>query len=302
MKRRLTLAIGCLACVRNTVLPAGPKGRRTLAGGNAPGSRGAGHVPRQRHREPRKSKQVFFLVIDPVLLEKRDILLLEGSRAVVLPLSAHVGDHIVEYGDTDAKNGVSILPAERAVADGVVNPFGAFALDLADDFGGRVDGLEAHDDVDVIVHAADGEGFCAELAEAAAEVGMEAFLPFGEDERFAVFRGEDEVGVERGVGGTHDAGFIRSSVWASTVSGTARAAHRALREPGALPPASVRRPFGPGMHAASEMRPQEVSEMQLQAASKLQIQTASRLLADAFSGTQPDSANPSNEVYPFSRN
>jgi len=193
------------------------------------------------------SKDVFLVVFDPVLLEERDVFLLERAHAVMLLLPVDVFFHRIQRGDTDAENGVSVLPIERAVSDVVVGPFRTAALDVADNLRGRVNGFEAHQNVDVVAHATDGERLCADGVQAAADVGVEALLPFGEDESLAVFGGEDEVGVESGEGGTHRLGILAEhSSQTSCASGAAFAAQRASRDPGALPPASGLRPFGPG--------------------------------------------------------
>ena len=57
--------------------------------------------------------------------------------------------------------------------------------------------------MDMIRHAADALGVCIQSIDDPAKIGMEFVPPFSGEERFAVFRGEDEMVMEGGMGGGH---------------------------------------------------------------------------------------------------
>ncbi len=105
---------------------------------------------------------------------------------------AHGGALRGSYGEA----AVAFLPFKGAVADFIVDPAGGDAFDFAHHIGDAMGGAEADEEVDVISHAADGFGDAAEPFYDAAEEGVQAFAPCGEDVGCAAFCGKDEVVVK----------------------------------------------------------------------------------------------------------
>jgi hypothetical protein len=140
-----------------------------------------------------------------VAFEERDELFLKCMTPMVLGLVFDVSLRVIGLRDADAEGAVAFLPSEvTTFRECIMNPFGRAAFDELHRLGDGKRRWEREEEVDVILHSSDGEGFYAVVAGNAAEVGSEAGLEIVVDRFAAFFRAEDAV-VERtavGVGHT----------------------------------------------------------------------------------------------------
>lgn len=90
-----------------------------------------------------------------------------------------------------------------------MHPTGRIRLDVADSVGEGSGGFQADEEMDVVGDTTDGLGNSVEIADDAAEVGVEVFPPGCGDEGGAVFRAEDDVIVEGEMGGWNDRRSVR---------------------------------------------------------------------------------------------
>ena len=208
------------------------------------------------------NSNVFILKLDHVLLQKPDVFVAECQDAVMLVLLLNVCADSRNLGAAHGECAISVLPIERAFADGVVNPLGRFVFHVAHDFADLMGRFQDDKHVNVVGDTADFRGHAAECIDAAAEESVEAASPFRDDEWATIFGAKNEVAIERVMRGRHRSIFPRPVRRASRnlmrcsvderLHHPVRGASHAVRDPGvslvtlAQPPATVRQPSGLG--------------------------------------------------------
>ena len=144
---------------------------------------------------------------DAVGLEEAAVFVLEGVFGVVLFLVGDVGADVVGFGFADGEDAVAGLPVElgkHGIALGLVDePDGGGSFHFFDPIRHRDRAGEAHEDVNVIRHAADDERRAVESRGDAAEVAVEFVSQrfFGEKGK-TILRGPHRVyeDVREGLG------------------------------------------------------------------------------------------------------
>lgn len=222
---------------------------------------------------------VFILKLDHVLLQKPDVFVAECQDAVMLVLLLNVCADSRNLGAAHGECAISVLPIERAFADGVVNPLGRFVFHVAHDFADLMGRFQADKHVNVVGYTADFRWHAAERIDAAAKKGLETILPFRDDEWATIFGTENEVVIERVMRGRHRSIFPRPVRRASRnlmrcsvderLHHPVRGASHAARDPGvslvtlAQPPATVRQPSGLARQLRSDDHFADVRKMVL---------------------------------------
>ena len=121
---------------------------------------------------------------------------------MVLLLIGDVGADGGPCGGADGEGGVSFLPVEAGAfrfPDPVRRGFFQLPHEVGE-AGGRFQGDEK---MNMILHTADSFGMRVQSIGDASEIGMEFVPPFPGQNGFAVFRREDEMIMQAGMGGGH---------------------------------------------------------------------------------------------------
>src|SRR2546428_505077 len=134
---------------------------------------------------------------DFVLFQQRAQLVLESDLAMMLLLSGDVFLHLFEIRLAHGKIRVAALPLEVGViATALLQPEVRDAFQFLHPFGLRDGASETREQMDVILHASDQDGWAIESFGDAAKIRMECIARrFVAHERSAVFGGEDEMDV-----------------------------------------------------------------------------------------------------------
>src|SRR3954468_21787542 len=139
-------------------------------------------------------QQIPLVVRNPILLEQRDQLVLEGHLFVVLLLIADVASDLVHERLAHGKNAVPHLPLESLhAAWPLVDPSRGVSLDLLDHHGDRDVRLEFGEEVDVVGHPADLQQDAALSPDDAAYVFVERLSEVAVNQRDTVFGRIDDV-------------------------------------------------------------------------------------------------------------
>jgi len=140
-----------------------------------------------------------------VLFQQQAQFILEGYPGVVLFLVVDVADARFDGRFADGEAGVAVLPMELgALGAESFKPFGGLFFGDLEEIGEGLGFGEQHEEVDVVLHAADADEFAAGVLDDAGHVGVELGLDGRRDEGEAVFGGENEVDVEFDEGLRHD--------------------------------------------------------------------------------------------------
>ena len=102
----------------------------------------------------------------------------------------------------DGEGGISFLPVE-AGAFRLPDPVRRGFFQLPHEVGEASGRFQGDEKVNVIRHAADSLGVCVQAIDDAAKIGVEFVPPFLVEDGFAVFRREDEMVMQAGMGGGH---------------------------------------------------------------------------------------------------
>jgi len=144
--------------------------------------------------------QIFRIVFDAMSLEEEAKFVDEGYGLMVLVLGFDVVPDFVAEAGADGEGCIALLPCEfRAMMAG--GPDGGGLFEFAHEVLDAVVCVEADEEVDVVLDAADGADGAAKAADGSAEVLVESAAPAGVDEGLALIGAEDYVVVEGYVGG-----------------------------------------------------------------------------------------------------
>ena len=139
------------------------------------------------------------------------------------------------------EGGVSLLPRKPRIAARIGSPLRRCLFQIAHKVREAVGGFQADEQMHVVGDSADALGRASEAARSSAEVVVECIAPLRNDQWATLFRGEDEVIMEAGVGRRHRAlASTPSGVLAmgKPISGGGARASRNHRLPAVTPPAS----------------------------------------------------------------
>jgi len=147
-----------------------------------------------------------------VATEKCFVFLAKGLFTMMFLLVENVVDRVFDTRNANAKGAESFLPREVRRAEGWIvfpKPFGRVALEKLHNLGNRHGGRQAHQEMDVVGDAADGESLDAVVARNATQIRPEAFADFRGKARVTVPGGEDAMDEARseGVHGEGRKGF-----------------------------------------------------------------------------------------------
>jgi len=101
-----------------------------------------------------------------------------------------------DMGNAHRESAVSLLPCETLFVNFLMNPFGRLLFDVAQDVCKTVRGLEADQQMNVIVHPTDGLRNTAQCPDASAKVGMKTRPPICRYQWHTILRAECKVVVK----------------------------------------------------------------------------------------------------------
>src|SRR5216684_2720537 len=101
-----------------------------------------------------------------------------------------------DMGNAHSEPAVSLLPCETLFVNFLMNPFGRLLLDVAQDIRQTVRGLEADQQMNVIVNATDCLWNTSQRPDTSAEVGVKTRPPICRNQWHAILRAEREVVVK----------------------------------------------------------------------------------------------------------
>lgn len=124
-----------------------------------------------------------------------------SSAAMVLHLIRNVGDDLANVGRADREGPVPVLPLESG--EPLLGPNRRCLLHLSNEVGNGVVSPQSRQEVDVVSDAANAGRDCSEPADGATDIGVKIVTPRISDHRSAALGREDDVDVERQMGGCH---------------------------------------------------------------------------------------------------
>jgi hypothetical protein len=130
----------------------------------------------------------------PGIQKQFPVLLLERGLAVMLFLSLDVTDQAIQIVLAAGEGAVSLLPVRELVEHGVfLNPKRRAGLDVFDEIGQADGGVQAAEDVKMILHAVDTIKMAVPLLDDAPDVAEEVLPAVALEDRRPVSRREDDV-------------------------------------------------------------------------------------------------------------
>lgn len=122
-----------------------------------------------------------------------------SSAAMVLHLIRNVGDDLANVGRAGREGPVPVLPLESG--EPLLGPNRRCLLHLSNEVGNGVVSPQSRQEVDVVSDAANAGRDCSEPADGATDIGVKIVTPRISDHRSAALGREDDVDVERQMGG-----------------------------------------------------------------------------------------------------
>lgn len=162
----------------------------------------AAQTPAPSRRDGRNSPpHVARIVFDAMLLQNCKELRLEIALPMMFLLSSNVCERGTHLSPPNGERPVTFLPFESLCTARLVHPVRGRALDYLHCIGNRRGRRQRKQDMDVVVHPTDGQGFHIVFAGNAAHVGPQPRLDIRHNGFAAVFGGEDtmEQGATIGV-------------------------------------------------------------------------------------------------------
>lgn len=159
----------------------------------------------------RRSVQIPIFVFHARLFQKLDQLFAKRLHAMMLGLVRDVFLHLRSRCRAHRECSVAFLPGELSQPDFLMHPDRRCLLQLSHEIRQTVRGLQSHQQMHMIGHAADTLRESTQPSHGAAEVFMQSVPPRGVDERHSIFGGKNDVVVQgKKRRGHSDAGLLAS--------------------------------------------------------------------------------------------
>lgn len=134
-----------------------------------------------------------FVELNAVFNEEFAVFVLERHHAMMLALAADVIAHVLDGRRADGEGTVAVLPMERVqLGPLLLEPEVGTGFELAYDIAQRLGAGGEEEEVHMIRFGIDLDRRAAEIAEDAAEVGVESGAKIVGEQALAVLRAEDE--------------------------------------------------------------------------------------------------------------
>lgn len=105
----------------------------------------------------------------------------------------------------NGKGAISLLPGEQCIARFAVHPPRGTGFYFSDNIGEAVGRAKSNEHVNVIFHPADGFRHAFEISQNSTHIAVQTIDPFGTIGPHPIFRAENDMVMERQVGGWHGA-------------------------------------------------------------------------------------------------
>ena len=143
-----------------------------------------------------------------MFIQQGDVLRAEIHLLVMPPLVLNVRDRLGLLRGADAERSIALLPAESWTVF-LAKPLGRPSFDQLNRLGDVQIRRDSDEDVGVILHSSDGDGFHPVRARDAAHVGPEVGFELWGDEAPAFLSAEYTVDEKAGMSVGHGAGIVR---------------------------------------------------------------------------------------------